>query len=45
MPSQGRDVRNIGHFGTGNFELTLNNLTDFEQTKYLINDSFKYIGG
>lgn len=45
MPLQGRDVRNIGHFGTGDFELVLKNQDDFHQTKYLINDALKYIGG
>lgn len=45
IPKQGRDVRNIGHFGTGDFELTIRNLTDFEETKELINLSLKNIGG
>lgn len=45
MPKQGRDVRNIGHFGTGNFELTIKDLNDFEETKYLINEAYKNIGG
>lgn len=45
MPKQGRDVRNIGHDGTGDFELTINNLMDFEENKELINESYKYIGG
>jgi predicted transport protein len=45
MPRQGRDVTEIGHFGTGNFELTLNNLADFEETKYLVNEAYKNIGG
>jgi predicted transport protein len=45
MPKQGRDVSEIGHYGTGNFELTIKDLTDFEQTKYLINEAYKNIGG
>ena len=45
MPKQGRDVRNIGHFGTGDFELTLQNSEDFKETKHLINNSLKNIGG
>ena len=45
IPKQGRDVRNIGHYGTGDFELTLNNLSDFEETKNLINEAYKNIGG
>ena len=45
LPKQARDVRNIGHFGTGDLELTIKNLTDFEETKELINLSLKNIGG
>lgn len=45
LPSQGRDVRNIGHFGTGDFELTLKDMKDFEGTKHLISKSLKNIGG
>jgi len=45
MPKQGRDVKEIGHFGTGNFELTIKDMADFEDTKYLINEAYKNIGG
>lgn len=45
IPKQARDVRNIGHFGTGDFELTITNTSDFEETKHLINEAFKNIGG
>jgi predicted transport protein len=45
IPKQGRDVREIGHFGTGDFELTIKDLKDFEETKYLINEAYKNIGG
>ena len=45
LPKQARDVRNIGHFGTGDLELTIKSLTDFEETKELINHSLKNIGG
>jgi predicted transport protein len=45
MPKQGRDVSEIGHFGTGNFELIIKDLVDFEQTKHLINEAYKNIGG
>lgn len=45
IPKQARDVRNIGHFGTGDFELTIKDLTDFEETKQLINEAYKNIGG
>ncbi len=45
LPKQARDVRNIGHFGTGDLELTIRNYTDFEETKGLINESLINIGG
>ncbi|MCC7402614.1 MAG: hypothetical protein IT214_14130 [Chitinophagaceae bacterium] len=45
MPKQGRNVKGIGHFGTGDFELTIKDLADFEETKYLINEAYKNIGG
>ena len=45
LPKQGRDVSEIGHFGTGNFELIIKDLADFEETKLLINEAYKNIGG
>jgi len=45
IPKQGRNVSKIGHFGTGDFELTIKNLKDFEETKQLINEAYKNIGG
>lgn len=45
MPKQGRDMRNIGHFGTGEFELNIKDRQDFEETKHLINEALKNIGG
>lgn len=45
IPKQGRDVKNIGHFGTGDFELTIKDLKDFEETKHFINEAYKNIGG
>ena len=44
-PAQARDVRNIGHFGTGDLEITIKNRNDFEQTKHLIDEALKNIGG
>jgi len=45
LPAEARDVRNIGHFGTGDFELTLRSMDEFERTKDLIDRSLKNIGG
>jgi len=45
LPKQARDVRNIGHFGTGDLELTIKNNIDFDETKELINKSLINIGG
>jgi len=45
LPRQARDVRNIGHFATGDLEITIKNNKDFEETKELINLSLKNIGG
>lgn len=41
----GRDVTNIGHFGTGNYEITLVNNDDLETAQEFIEESFKNIGG
>lgn len=35
-----RDVRNIGHYGTGNLEVRINNREDFERAKELIARSY-----
>ncbi len=45
VPKQARDVRNIGHFGTGDLEFTIKNAEDFEAAKPLIELSLKNIGG
>lgn len=36
-----RDVTNIGHFGTGNLELTLTSKTDIEKVRHLIELSYE----
>ena len=36
-----RDVRNIGHFGTGDLEVTVKNYDDFERAKPLIIQSYE----
>lgn len=45
LPKQARDVRTIGHFGTGDFELNISSPEDFEENKHLVNLSLKNIGG
>lgn len=36
-----RDVTNIGHFGTGNLEITIRNMADFEKAKPLLVQSYE----
>jgi predicted transport protein len=36
-----RDVRKIGHFGTGDLEITIKSATDFEQAKQFIVTSYE----
>lgn len=36
-----RDVREIGHFGTGDLEVTIRNADDLEQAKPLLNKSYE----
>jgi predicted transport protein len=45
IPKNGRDVRNIGHYGTGDLELTVSNMEEMEKSKDLIKKSFENIGG
>jgi predicted transport protein len=45
MPQNGRDVSEIGHFGTGDLELTVTDQKDFEVAKSYIEEALKEIGG
>jgi predicted transport protein len=36
-----RDVRNIGHFGTGDLEVTVTSLEDLERAKPLVVSSYE----
>jgi predicted transport protein len=40
-PGFTRDVRNIGHFGTGDLEITIRSSTDFERAKLLLLQSYE----
>jgi len=45
MPANARDVREIGHFGTGDFELTVSEPGHLEEAFRLIRLSFEKVGG
>jgi predicted transport protein len=40
-----RDVSNIGHFGTGDLEITVGSLQDLELTKPFIRMAYEKVGG
>ena len=40
-----RDVSNIGHYGTGDLEITLKSLQDFEQAKPSLKLAYERMGG
>ena len=44
-PKISRDVTKIGHYGTGDFELTLKSLQDVETTKPFIEMAYRKVGG
>lgn len=44
-PGISRDVSELGHFGTGNLEVTLRSLTDLETTKSWILKAYEEVGG
>jgi predicted transport protein len=45
VPPNGRDVRGIGHWGTGDLELTIAGLPDAQAAKPLIAQAYQRIGG
>jgi predicted transport protein len=45
IPENGRDVSNIGHYGTGDFEMSINNPEEMEKSKKYIKSAFENIGG
>jgi len=45
IPENGRDVTEIGHYGTGDFELTISNSEEYERSKEYIVKSYENIGG
>ena len=44
LPSFARDVTNIGHFGTGDLELSLSSVADFEEAKPFIEMAYQKVG-
>jgi predicted transport protein len=45
IPKNGRDVSNIGHYGTGDLEISINSLEEMEKSKEYIKNAFENIGG
>ena len=45
LPPKARDVTNIGHQGTGNLELRVDSLQDFEVAKPMILDAYRLVAG
>lgn len=45
LPSIGRDVSDIGHYGTGDFEITVAAAQDLEIAKEFINTAYQKVGG
>ena len=45
MPKNARDMRNIGHYGTGDFQLTVRTPEEAEAARNYIKMSFERVGG
>lgn len=45
LPNIARDVTSIGHFGTGDLEISLQSQDDLEKAKPLIHQAYQKIGG
>jgi len=45
LPPYARDVRDIGHYGTGDLELSLKAVDDFEDAKRFIQQAYQNVGG
>jgi predicted transport protein len=45
IPKNGRDVRGIGHGGTGDLEISIHNMEEMEESKKYIKMAFENIGG
>lgn len=45
LPSIARDVSDIGHYGTGDLEITVASAQDLEAAKEFINAAYQKVGG
>jgi predicted transport protein len=45
LPSVARDVSDIGHYGTGDLEITVSSAQDLEAAKEFINTAYQKVGG
>jgi predicted transport protein len=45
IPRNGRDVRKIGHFGTGDLEITITNQVELEESKQYVKRALARVGG
>jgi len=45
LPANGRDVREIGHYGTGDLELTIRSNEEAEAARSFIRSAFEEVGG
>lgn len=45
MPKNARDMRNVGHYGTGDFQLTVRTPEEAEEARKFIRMSFERVGG
>lgn len=45
LPQNGRDVRNIGHYGTGDFELTIQTADEVKVARAYIEKALERVGG
>jgi predicted transport protein len=45
LPGIARDVTGIGHYGTGDLEITLRSLEDLEVAKPFIEMAYRKVGG
>lgn len=45
LPTIARDVREVGHYGTGDLEISIRNINDFEVAKKYLEMAYQNVGG